>query len=202
MDAITALISVAAIVFGVVSLVALVLKLRRRPATTGVTDATVEVASTEAHRATLARGVKFAARLFIGMAAGLPVVLLGASLYVSASNPRLTILDSLAIFGGISGTIALVIGGIGWWQVRALRADLQQGTFLRTTGPVKVTTVRHGSFLDLVDRSFGVTYDVGHTATSTDVDEVDHSPRGHYVFEMRDRAGTVVYRDKHYRPES
>jgi hypothetical protein len=202
MDVFAVLVSIASVVFGIVSLVALVVRMRRRPATTGVTDATVELASTDAHRAALARGVRFAKRLFSIMAVSFPVVLLGAGAYLAQSNPRMSIVESLAIVGVIGATIALIIGAIGWWQVRALRADLQRGVFLRTTGPVRVTTIRHGSFLDLVDRSFGVTYDVGHAATYADVYEVDHSPRGHYVFEMRDRSGAVVYRDKHYRPDS
>ena len=108
----------------------------------------------------------------------------------------------LDVVAALVPAVALVFGVLGWWQVRALRSDLQRGSFLRTTGPVRVTMIRHGSFLDLVDRSFGVTYDVGHAARTADVDRVDHSPRGHYVFEMRDRHGQVVSRDKQYRPES
>ena len=108
----------------------------------------------------------------------------------------------LDVVAALVPAVALVFGVLGWWQVRALRSDLQHGIFLRTTGPVRVTTIRHGSFLDLVDRSFGVTYDVGHVARTTEVRQVDHSPRGHYVFEMRDPNGEMVYLDKHYRPGS
>lgn len=196
------LVAVLGVLVGVLSLVRLVLTIRRRPSTTGVTDATVEVPSTDAHWATLVRAIRFARRLFAGMAAGFLMVLLGAGAYLAQSNPRMSFVESLAIVGGIGVTIAPIIGAIGWWQVRALRADLRNGVVLRTTGPVRVTTIRHGSFLDLADRSFGVTYDVGHAARTADVTLVEHSPRGHYVFEMRDRDGVVVYRDKHYRPES
>ena len=202
LDVVAALVPAVALVFGVLSLVVLLLRLRRRPATTGARDATVEMPSTDAHRAALARGVRFATRLFSIMAVSFLVVLLGAGAYLAQSNPGMSGLEALAITGGIGTTIALIIGALGWWQVRALRSDLQHGIFLRTTGPVRVTMIRHGSFLDLVDRSFGVTYDVGHVARTTEVRQVDHSPRGHHVFEMRDPNGEVVYRDKHYRPDA
>lgn len=202
MDAVAALASIASVAFGAFGLVVLVLKLRRRPATTGVTDATVEVAATAAHRAALARGVRFAARLFFGMAAGALLVFLGFGLALTVTSPAPDLALGLGLPGGIGAIVALVIGGLGWRQVGALRRDLREGVILRTTGPVRVTTIRNGSFLDLVDRSFGVTNAVGNAALNGDVQQVDHSPRGQYVFEMRDRGGTVVYRDKHYRPDS
>lgn len=202
MEVVAALVPIAGVAFGIVSLVVLVLKLKRRPATTGVTDATVEIPSTEAHRAALARGVRAATWLFGGLAAGFPVVLLGVGLVVASTSSEPDLAVSLAVTGAIGGAIAMIVGGLGWWQVRALRLDLRDGVVLRTTGPVGVTTIRNGSFLDLADRSFGVAYAVGNAALSADVYRVDHSPRAHYVLEMRDRTGTVVYRDKHYRPAS
>jgi hypothetical protein len=200
MEIIGALAPVVAIPFAVFGLVMLFRKMRRSPSTTGVTDATVEMVSTAAHQATLTRGVRFAIRLFAGFAVGCLAIFVGfgLALVLTSTAPDLAI--GLGVPGGIGGLIALLIGGLGWWQVRALRTDLRDGTFLRTTGPVRVTTIRHGSFLDLADRSFSVTYDVGRAATHAEVYQVDHSPRGHFVFELRDRAGEVVYRDKQYRP--
>ncbi len=186
-------------VFG---LVLLFQKLRRRPSTTGVSDATVVVPSSAAHRAVLVRKVGTAIRLYGGVAAGFLLAFLGLGVLVASSTPGTSVAEGLGTFGGLGGAFALLFGGLGWWQVRSLRADIGEGTLLRTTGPVGVSSIRNTQFLDLVDCSFGVSRAVADVAREGDVLEVDHGPRAHTVFEMRGRNGDVVYRDKHYRPES
>jgi hypothetical protein len=191
---------IVAVVISVLFMVALIWKMRRSPASTGVTDATVEVRSSDAHRAVLSRNVGTMMWICGGIAVGSLAVLLGYGLYLQRSSPWMSVTDTITSFGGIGGIIALVFGGIGWWMVDALRDDIRAGIVLRTTGPVGVTDIQNAWVLDLADRSFGVSLKVSEAASSAEVVAVDHSRRAHTVFEMRDKDGTVVYRDKHYRP--
>ncbi len=101
----------------------------------------------------------------------------------------------LLILGGIGVGSAILVYGISWLtSLKPVHRDLSGTTYLRTTGPVSVATMRSGGMLRLADRAFLMNGRGGMKELSTlNWGTVDYSPHGHVILGAWDREGRCVY---------
>lgn len=120
---------------------------------------------------------------------------LGAILEYAVSPHSLNIVALFALIGIATG---LIVGGI-WIATnwRPARRDLNDSSYLRTSGPVELVPAFGGYILRLTDRAFLVNgKQVGGRLRKLKLTWgiVDYSRHAHVVFEIRDHSGQSLYR--------
>ncbi len=157
---------------------------------------TVEIPLTPEVAALIARQSARAQRILRYIVGGFLVFFVGLGVVLAATDKtpgggR----TFLLIFGGIGVVTAFLIYGISWLtSQRPVRRDLRGTTYLRTTGPVEVVSLRGGGMLRLADRAFLMNGRGGTKELRTlNWGTVDYSPHGHVILGAWDREGRCVY---------
>lgn len=123
----------------------------------------------------------------------------------------------LAIIGIAGGVLAMIPIGVligafvyllAWLIVRfTMSRDLKDAAFLRTTGPIRVTSSYdpdNGTTYTLVltDHRFRISHKIASAAGKLSSGTVEYTKHGHIVFDIRDSSGQSVYRHPGYVPEN
>jgi hypothetical protein len=109
--------------------------------------------------------------------------------------------DVFPLLGGAAGLLcALFAATLGWHTVRALRTDLSEMRFCRTTGDMRVTRVGSVWHLNTGDRDLIVPSGIAGVIGDRLQGEIDYSAYGHLIFEIRSVSGHIVYQNEFYDP--
>lgn len=157
---------------------------------------TVEIPLTPEVAALIARQSARAQRILLYIVGGFLVFFVGLGAVIGATDKTPGEGRTfLFIFGGIGVVTAFLIYGISWLTTqRPVRRDLRGTTYLRTTGPVQVVSMRGGGLLRLADRAFLMNGRGGmKQLSSLNWGTVDYSPHGHVILGAWDREGRFVY---------
>ncbi len=91
--------------------------------------------------------------------------------------------------------VALLVGGIYFFtRELPLRKDLRDWAFLQTTGPIETVRMSNSYMLRLEDRAFFIYQKhVAKTLEGVGWATVMYSRHAHFIFEVRDRDGRIVF---------
>jgi hypothetical protein len=162
------------------------------------------LAMDEAQRQTVERSIAPVRRRWTIIAA-IPVIFMGSiALYLAnmSLNRPIRTMDIVLpyVFVTVGVVISAIMAYVGWRNVRALRADLAEGRFARTTGNMSITYVRSAKYLNVGDRVLIVESGVADVIGRGMHGVVDYSAHGHVIFEIRDDKGMIVYQNRYYDP--
>ena len=161
--------------------------------------ATVELPLTPAHVEALRHHISAERQWYLGFVAfGATFGALLPLVPVGGENARF--LDGLLAAG-----VALVIGVFfDWFFWRGpLAAALKQGTYFRTTGPIRISNLRRSGHVQIGDvRIKHVSWRISDELRSLPWGTIDYAPRTRFVVEQRDADGEMLYRYPGYRPDA
>jgi hypothetical protein len=164
-----------------------------RPGDAGYAGSGSREPMTAAHLAMIERSIRPTMLIFGGIAVLFFVAANGYAYFFALSNPGMTLASlSLAIIGSVVAVAAALYGVRG---VRNRKAELAEGIFIRTHGPISLTVHQDSRKLHLSDRDLYVSPDAAKALEGVQSATVDHSPRTGILFEARDEDGTVLFRD-------
>ncbi|MGP8243971.1 MAG: hypothetical protein ACLQVN_05575 [Bryobacteraceae bacterium] len=126
-----------------------------------------------------------------------PLLLIGAVVDATTPQQGTSIFRIMAAVSAISGAI---LGGLLFLTAELpLRRDLREPSYLRTSGPIQLVSVRGGILLRLADRAFFVKqktlWKLLHGVSWA---TVEYSRHGHVILEVRDEKGQSIWRDMNF----
>lgn len=118
--------------------------------------------------------------------------------------------DVRFIFGAMWICFALLVIYMSSLATREIRNDLQVGTYCLATGPLRVVcerqagieSISHAYYLQLDTRQLRISRRIFMLLDRVPAGSIAYSTFSELIFEVRNAAGHVIYRDPVYRPGS
>ena len=160
---------------------------------------TVELPLTPAHVEALRHHIGWERRWFLGLIAGCATF--GAFMpLVPGAGGDGRMLEGL-ILAGLMFAFGLVLDWFSWR--RPLAAAIRQGTYARTTGPIRITDFRDSGWVSVGKVTITrVATRICSGLRNLSWGTIDYAPRTHFVIEQRDADGELLYRYPGYRPDA
>jgi hypothetical protein len=164
-----------------------------------VTTQTVELPLTPAHVEALRHHIAWERRWFLGLIAASATF--GAFMpLVPRAGQDGRVLEGLMLAGFIFA-FGLVLDWFVWR--RPFAAAIRQGTYSRTTGPIRITEFHDSGWVSVGKVTITrVATRIGSELRNLPWGTIDYAPRTRLVVEQRDADGELLYRYPGYRPDA